>query len=414
MNKRKKRFSSIHLVCLVLFVCILLGLAVFNAENLSRSASEDDVEISAETQESSKQESSTDEESFEESSQPVSYRSDAKYTKKLDAFSKVVKKRLNELIESNYVVLYDATADRILYDKDGNKQCFPASTTKLMTAIISSDYFKKDDMIVVGDEIKLIAYDSSVAGLREGMEISYEALLDALMIPSGNDAAYTIAAACAKKYMNDPSLDSEKCIEIFAEMMDKAAVEMGCTGTHFTVPDGYHDDDHYVAAEDMVKIAACAVKKPVIMQSCKKYEAEWKVIAPVLPSEPEETEDEDDEESTESDEADSSTSSEIRSRLTSSDPPEMSETELSWENNNKLITMDSGQYSEFATGMKTGFTDEAWTCVVASAEMSGHTMIAVVMKSPSNYQKFREANYLFEEAFRLYGLNYTHNDEWVN
>ena len=63
MNKRKKRFSSIHLVCLVLFVCILLGLAVFNAENLSKSASEDDLEVSSETQESSEQESSAIEES---------------------------------------------------------------------------------------------------------------------------------------------------------------------------------------------------------------------------------------------------------------------------------------------------------------------------------------------------------------
>lgn len=414
MNKRKKRFSSIHLVCLVLFVCILLGLAVFNAENLSKSASEDDLEVSSETQESSEQESSAIEESIEESCEPVSYKSDAKYTKKLDVFSKDVKKHLNELIESNYVVLYDAASDRILYDKAGNKQCFPASTTKLMTAIISSDYFNKDDIIVVGDEIELIEYDSSVAGLREGMEISYEALLDALLVPSGNDAAYTIAAACARKYMNDTSLESKKCIEIFAGMMNKAAAEMGCTGTHFTVPDGYHDDDHYVTAEDMVKIAACAVKKPVIMQSCKKSEAEWKVIAPVLPSEPEETEDEDNEESTESKESVNSDPSEIQSSLTSSGSPEMSETELSWENHNKLITKDSGQYSEFATGMKTGFTDEAWTCVVASAEMGGHTMIAVVMKSPSNYQKFREANYLFEEGFRLYGLNYTHNDEWVN
>ena len=88
--------------------------------------------------------------------------------------------------------------------------------------------------------------------------------------------------------------------------------------------------------------------------------------------------------------------------------------EITWYNSNQLLEKDGGQYSKFATGLKTGFTDEAWTCLVSSAEMSNHTMIAVVMKSPSNYQKYHESNLLFTVGFNLFDLKYKHNDEWVN
>ncbi len=422
-NKNKRvRVEVISII--VLLLCLSVGVIAF-AQKANENHQSDQSSASGVSEEKlqKSEESQVSEEISEPSEEPVSFRTEAKYTKATDQLSEKAKKKLNEIIESEYVVLYDATADKILYSKNGNKKCYPASTTKILTAVVSSKYLDKDEIIIVGDEIRMIGEDSSIAYLREGMEIPYAALLDAMMLPSGNDAAYTVAVASAKKFKDDPTLGNEECIQVFAQMMNDAAKEMGCTGSHFTCPDGFHDDDHYVTAEDMVKIGAYAVTIPVIMDACIKTEASWKVNAPVLPSE-EEEEDENDSGYDEDyeDEYYEDTENSTEDTISSSEEPvsvadtvtEMSETELYWVTHNRLVEEGCGQFSEFATGLKTGYTDEAWTCVVASATMDGHTMIAAVMKSTSNYQKFREANYLFEEAFKLYDLDYTHNDEWVD
>ena len=86
---------------------------------------------------------------------------------------------------------------------------------------------------------------------------------------------------------------------------------------------------------------------------------------------------------------------------------------VEWDNTNALIIPDSGQYSKFADGMKTGFTDQAGTCVVSSATISGHTIIATVMNSTTIYQKYHEANKLFEVGFKLYDMDYTHQDDYL-
>ena len=325
----------------------------------------------------SKPEPSIEEEeevSEESEEEKINFISDAKFTKKADRLSASVKKALDNEVQSHHVALYDVTADQIIYEKAATEKCFPASTTKLMTAVVSSKYLEKDDVITVGDEIYMIGYDSSVAGLQVGMKLTYEMMLDALLLPSGNDAAYTLAVATAKAYKQDDKLDNDECVKIFAELMNNAAKEMGCKGTHFTAPDNICQKNY----------------------SCKKYEATWELIA---------TGHENDEAS-----AEDGSSSEDEDGIL---PQEYSK-EITWTNSNQLLEKDGGQYSEFATGMKTGYTDEAWTCVVSSAEMNGHKLIAVVMKSPSNFQKYHESNLMFKVGFNLYKLKYTHNDEWVN
>ncbi len=342
-----------------------------------------------------------EEEAEESKEEEINFRSDAKFTKKPDRLAASVKKALDNEVQSHHVALYDVTADQIIYEKGATEKCFPASTTKLMTAVVSSKYLKKDDVITVGDEINMIGYDSSVAGLQTGMKLTYEMMLDALLLPSGNDAAYTLAVAAARAYKQDDKLENEECVKIFAELMNNAAKEMGCKGTHFTAPDGFHDDDHYVTAEDMVRISAYALNTPIVADSCRKYEATWELIA---------TGHEDDEASAEDSADDEQGTDEDEGLLAAQEYSK----EITWTNSNQLLEKDGGQYSEYATGMKTGYTDEAWTCVVSSAEIEGHKLIAVVMKSPSNYQKYHESNLLFKVGFNLYKLKYTHNDEWVN
>ena len=405
IGKKKNKSSTAIKIFSVILVILLLGagacaaavltdgFGMMKKESESSQLSETKVQESKPEPSIEEEEEEVSEESEEEK---INFISDAKFTKKADRLSASVKKALDNEVQSHHVALYDVTADQIIYEKAATEKCFPASTTKLMTAVVSSKYLEKDDVITVGDEIYMIGYDSSVAGLQVGMKLTYEMMLDALLLPSGNDAAYTLAVATAKAYKQDDKLDNDECVKIFAELMNNAAKEMGCKGTHFTAPDGFHDDDHYVTAEDMLRIAAYALNTPIVANSCKKYEATWELIA---------TGHENDEAS-----AEDGSSSEDEDGIL---PQEYSK-EITWTNSNQLLEKDGGQYSEFATGMKTGYTDEAWTCVVSSAEMNGHKLIAVVMKSPSNFQKYHESNLMFKVGFNLYKLKYTHNDEWVN
>ncbi len=406
-NKKRKKSLKIKFAIISTAMLLICGsvaaAAVIHNFNIKPEESADTVISEPESTPVSKAETEVSKEESKE--EVINFKSDAKFTKNPSLLSTQVKKALDNEIMSSYVVLYDTTTDQIIYERDSEKKCYPASTTKLMTAVVSSKYLKKNDLITVGDEIKLIGYDSSVANLKKGMKLTYEMLLDALLLPSGNDAAYTIAVATAKAYKQDDSLKNEECIKIFAELMNQAAKEMGCKGTHFTAPDGFHDDDHYVTASDMLRIATYAANTPIVMNSCKKYEAEWELPDP-------ETKTESDEES-EASVIDGTESSEENSDETLPAEDELPK-EMIWYNSNQLLDKDGGQYSRYATGMKTGYTDEAGTCVVSSATMSNHTLIAVVMKSPSNYQKYHESNLLFTVGFNLFDLKYKHNDEWVN
>ena len=332
----------------------------------------------------------------------------AKFT---DATSKLpasVKAQLDEDITSGYVVLYDLTEDVVLYEKNGSSKCYPASTTKMMTAAVSSQILEKDDVIVVGDEVKLINWDSSTAGLVKGMKLTYEMLLDALMLPSGNDAAYTIAVNSAKKYIGDDTLSNEEAVKIFMGLVNEAAKDIGCKNTHFVTPDGWHDDDHYTSAEDLARIGAYATSIDIVRNSFSKPYAEWELLNAK-------------DESSEALEDSKSESSGPKYPDEDGDgyadvvpteyDPDWHGTIISWWNSNALIKSDNEMFSKYCDGIKTGFTDEAGSSVVASATIEGHTLIASVMKGNTLYTKYEDAHKLFKAGFDVYGLKYTKEKE---
>lgn len=297
---------------------------------------------------------------------------------------------LDANITSEFIVLYDLTEDKILYRKNSDKKLYPASTTKLLTAIVASQIIPEDTVITVGDEITLIGEESSTAYLEKGMKLTFEMLIDALLLPSGNDAAYTIAVNAAKIYSEDDTLSDKEAVKIFMELVNDAAKQLGCENTHFITPDGWHDDNHYTTAEDLAKIAAYARTIPLIKNSCSKSYVEWELIKDDDEKEIKKEIDEDDEEIYED--------GEIRDKI-------------AWYNSNKLILGDSGSYSKYADGMKTGFTDEAGSSVVASATIDNHTLIAVVMNGKTLYSKYNDANLLFSYGFDIYNKNYTFENQ---
>lgn len=426
VRKKKRKTSRAPIVAAILV--LLFGSVVVAAMSgmFFPPAETVDTQSTASVDESSLLIEELSEESEEESSS-LSYEPTGEFKTDNSRLTPAVVKKLEKDVTAKYIVLYDATADSIIYQRNGNKKCYPASTTKMMTGIVGAKIIPPETIITVGDEIEMIEWDSSTAGLMKGMKMTFETLMDALMLPSGNDAAYTIAVNAARMYTGNEKLSNAEAVKVFMNLVNEAAKEIGCKNTHYVTPDGWHDDNHYTNAADLAKIAAYARTIPLVKASCGKEEVVWDLIkdesevseesstqqssAPAVGSSASVSDVSPAESSTEN------TSSQETDQSDSSDDEEESEVipipdSMYWYNSNRILQVGSESYSEYCDGMKTGFTDEAGTSVVASATMDGHTFIAVVMFGETLYKKYEDANILFKEGFKLYGLNYKYGADY--
>lgn len=142
-------------------------------------------------------------------------------------------------------VAYDANFDKILYQKNIDARLAPASTTKIMTAIISSEHFNSGDLLTVPSAAIV---GGSTMGLTPGEQLTYRSLLYGMMLNSGNDAAYTIA-------YNYPG-----GIDVFIEKMNQKALAIGAKNTNFTNPAGFDNPAHYSSAYDLLLIGKEALR----------------------------------------------------------------------------------------------------------------------------------------------------------
>ncbi len=152
-------------------------------------------------------------------------------------------------IYSKSAVVIDLDSNKILFDKGGSQRLSPASTTKIMTALVSKDYFKAGDVLTVSKE-SLVG--GSTMGLNIGEQMSYRSLLYGMLLNSGNDAAYTIA-------VNYPG-----GLGGFVGKMNEKVSELGLTDTHFQNPAGFDNAEHITSAYDLALIAKEAMKDPTL------------------------------------------------------------------------------------------------------------------------------------------------------
>lgn len=147
-------------------------------------------------------------------------------------------------------LLISPDSGMVLYEKNADERRYPASTTKIMTALLVLENIAdlNETVTAQASDFETLEADSSSAGIKEGETVTVEDLLYGLMLPSGNEAAYMLARHVAGSY------------EAFVDMMNKRAEELGCTGTHFVNPCGLHDDNHYTTARDLYKIAYAAMQ----------------------------------------------------------------------------------------------------------------------------------------------------------
>lgn len=116
------------------------------------------------------------------------------------------------------------------------------------------------EVVTVRNEANLCQPDGSKAGLDLEEQITLENLIRGLLLPSGNDAAYTIAVHIARKVSNDPNMPIEQALDKFSELMNEKAKELGAENSQFVNPHGYHNDEHYTTARDLALITREAMK----------------------------------------------------------------------------------------------------------------------------------------------------------
>lgn len=150
--------------------------------------------------------------------------------------------------------LFDVTDASVLYSKHATERMYPASITKVMTALIAIEEGNLSDTVTVTWDAVITEAGASLCGIKPGDQITLEQLLYGLMMPSGNDAANAIAV-----HMSG-SLDA------FVQRMNERAKELGATQTHFMNPSGLSDENHYTTAYDLYLIFNEALKLPLFRE----------------------------------------------------------------------------------------------------------------------------------------------------
>lgn len=153
-------------------------------------------------------------------------------------------------LDATAALLVSPESDMVLYEKNADEKRYPASTTKIMTALLTLENVSDLSAVVTAEasDFENVTADSSNAGIKLGEQVTVKDLLYALMLPSANEAAYMLARHVGGSW------------EQFVDMMNERAAELGCTGTHFCNPCGLHEDDHYTTAHDLYRIAKQAMK----------------------------------------------------------------------------------------------------------------------------------------------------------
>lgn len=142
----------------------------------------------------------------------------------------------------------------MLYQQDADVRVYPASLTKVMTALVAIENCSLDEMIPVrAATLEGLHPDSTTANLADGEVLSLRDLLYTMFLVSANDACLVVAEHIAGS------------VDAFVQMMNDKAAELGCTGTHFVNPHGLHDENHYTTARDLLRMAAAFYRSQTLM-----------------------------------------------------------------------------------------------------------------------------------------------------
>jgi D-alanyl-D-alanine carboxypeptidase (penicillin-binding protein 5/6) len=275
----------------------------------------------------------------------------------------IFSKSLDVQIETPHAILINAKTGKILYEKRAKDAIYPASTTKIATALMVikhkenqlEEYVTTSEFALrkVSEETKklkgdllpayILEYDGAKMDLIRNEKVTYKELLYGLMLASANDAANVLAEAVSGN------------IDKFVNELNGLLRSIGCIKTNFKNPHGLFHPDHKTCAYDMAVIAREVMKYPIIQEIVK-------------------------------------TEFYPRSRPLNKGDNQIQQT-------NGLIRKDNSNYYPLANGIKTGYVSMAKYNLVASAKNTERDLIAVLHKSPTSNKRYEDAKTLFEAAF---------------
>ena len=249
-------------------------------------------------------------------------------------------------INASAALLIDNRTNKILYSKNENEKLFPASTTKIITAILVIENYSLDEKVTASyDAIMNIPQGYATANIQVGEELTIKQLLDMLLVHSANDAANVLAEYAGGS------------ISSFVAMMNTKINELGLTSTHFTNPYGLQDDNHFSTAHDLA----------VIMQYCLK----------------------------------NNTFKQLSGQASCAIPATNKSAPRKYASTNELLIAGNINYSPYVISGKTGFTSKAGGCLVSMAYHNDLELISVILNSND---RFGDTRKLYNYGYDNYSL----------
>jgi D-alanyl-D-alanine carboxypeptidase (penicillin-binding protein 5/6) len=235
-------------------------------------------------------------------------------------------------INAPFGALYNLTDDVFVYGKRVDEQVYPSGTVKLLTALVVYDMLPLDFIFTVGSETQMAS--GGTAGLVSGSRLDMEAILTALLIPVGNDAAYTISVNTARELSGSADAGNHEMNDYFLRLMNDYAQNLGAENSNFSNPCGFHASNNFSTVRDLTILAAAAAQNPLITAICGKIEHEVAFA---------------------------------------------SGGSASWNNSNPFLALELWDIR----GIRTGYTDESAFSAQILAYIDGKVYIAVVSGSPT-------------------------------
>lgn len=260
---------------------------------------------------------------------------------------------LHPSISAECAGIYDVKARKTLFSVNGDEQVAPASLTKMVTALVAVKYADPQDVFTVGNEQYSVMKGSSLCYIKIGQKLTLEQLLIGMLMPSGNDAAYTIAVNVAKKAANDPEMTISDALNYFNDLMNGYCEEIGAYDSHFVNPDGWDEDDHYSTANNLALFATKLLENDLLSDIVSHHKKRVVFV---------------------------------------------SGEDVTWTDSNKLLDPKSAYYRENAIGVKTGSTPDAGYCLIAAEKTNGRLYITVILGCDTRDDSYKDTITLLQET----------------
>ena len=248
-------------------------------------------------------------------------------------------------IYSEAGIVMDIDSGAILYAKNIDNPHYPASITKILTALVALEHNELTDIVTITPEdYNFLKKGDNHIGLKNGEQITMEDALHGTLLASGNEVAHALGSNTEGGYDN------------FISLMNDKAKELGCLNSNFTNSHGLHDDNHYTSARDMALIGAAAFKN----------EDFRRIIGTKLYTIPE---------------------------------TNVTNEKRTFENHQKMLFDWRSQYYEYCVGGKTGYTDDALSTLVTFATKDDVNLVAVVLRAHGTGNTYVDTRAMLDYAF---------------